>query len=56
MNITELARRLKVDTSELLEKLPQLGFDIGKRAIKMDDRWRKKWCRSGTFGINNNAI
>jgi len=38
MNVTELARRLKVPTQELLEKLPELGFDIGKRAIKVDDR------------------
>ncbi|MBU1037257.1 translation initiation factor IF-2 [Patescibacteria group bacterium] len=37
MNVTELARRLKMDTKELLEKLPELGFDIGKRAIKVDD-------------------
>lgn len=38
MNVTELARRLKVPTNELLEKLPELGFAIGKRAIKVDDR------------------
>ncbi|MBL7022222.1 translation initiation factor IF-2 [Patescibacteria group bacterium] len=38
MNVSELARRLKVPTKELLEKLPELGFDIGKRAIKVDDR------------------
>jgi len=38
MNVTELARRLKVPTKELLEKLPELGFDIGKRAIKVDDK------------------
>lgn len=38
MNITELARRLKVPTEELKEKLPELGFDIGKRAIQVDDR------------------
>jgi translation initiation factor IF-2 len=37
MNVTELARRLKMNTKELLEKLPALGFDIGKRAIKVDD-------------------
>src|SRR3989339_697571 len=36
MNVTELARRLKMNTKELLEKLPGLGFDIGKRAIKVD--------------------
>jgi len=36
MNVTELARKLKVPTKELLEKLPELGFDIGKKAIKVD--------------------
>lgn len=38
MNVTELARRLKIPTKDLLTKLPDLGFDIGKRAIKVDDR------------------
>jgi len=38
MNVTELARKLKVTSNELLDKLPELGFDIGKRAIKVDDR------------------
>ncbi|MFW0837428.1 MAG: translation initiation factor IF-2 [Candidatus Komeilibacteria bacterium] len=38
MNVTELARRLKVPTNELLEKLPELGFDIGKKAIKVNDK------------------
>ena len=38
MNVTELARRLKVPTKELLEILPTVGFDIGRRAIKVDDR------------------
>jgi translation initiation factor IF-2 len=37
MNITELARRLKLTTSELFDTLPELGFDIGRRAIKIDD-------------------
>ena len=37
MNITELARQLNVPTSELLEILPELGFDIGAKAIKVDD-------------------
>ena len=35
MNVTELARRLKMTTNELLAKLPELGFDIGRRAIKI---------------------
>lgn len=36
MNVTEVARRLKMNTKDLLDKLPELGFDIGKRAIKID--------------------
>ncbi len=38
MNVTELARRLKINTAELRELLPELGFDVGKKAIKIDDR------------------
>src|SRR3989338_9362196 len=38
MNLTELARRLRVHTEELREKIPELGFSVGKRAIKVDDR------------------
>jgi translation initiation factor IF-2 len=38
MNISELARKLKLSTEELRDKLPELGFDIGKKAIKVDDR------------------
>jgi translation initiation factor IF-2 len=38
MNITELARKLRTTTNELFEHLPQMGFDIGRRAIKVDDR------------------
>lgn len=37
MNVTELARRLKITTAELLDILPELGFDIGAKAIKVDD-------------------
>src|SRR3989338_6045122 len=47
MNITELARILKVPTQELRDRLPQLGFDIGQKAIKVDgkiaDRIIKEW-------------
>ena len=54
MNISELARKLKVDPNLLRELLPQMGFDIGLKAIKIDDKtaqkailmWRdfyKKW-------------
>ncbi|MFA5126851.1 MAG: translation initiation factor IF-2 [Patescibacteria group bacterium] len=38
MNTSVLARQLKVTTAELLEKLPSLGFDIGVKAIKVDDK------------------
>ncbi|MFA4954843.1 MAG: translation initiation factor IF-2 [Patescibacteria group bacterium] len=47
MNVSDLARRLKTTPHELLEKLPVLGFDIGTRAIKIDDaiadRIVQKW-------------
>jgi translation initiation factor IF-2 len=42
MNVSELARKLKLNTAELLEILPEFGFDIGKRAIKVDDRLARK--------------
>ncbi|MBI4142515.1 translation initiation factor IF-2 [Candidatus Uhrbacteria bacterium] len=38
MNVTELARRVNVAPTDLYELLPQFGFDIGRRAIKLDDR------------------
>ena len=38
MNISELARRVRANPEELREKLPSLGFDIGSKAIKVDDR------------------
>ena len=38
MNITELARILRIPVQELRDKLPQLGFDIGQKAIKVDDQ------------------
>jgi len=54
MNISELARKLKVNPNLLRELLPQMGFHIGAKAIKIDDKtaqkvmlmWRdfyKKW-------------
>jgi translation initiation factor IF-2 len=42
MNITELARILKIPTQELRDKLPELGFDIGQKAIKVDDMTANK--------------
>jgi translation initiation factor IF-2 len=38
MNVSELSRRLKTTTKELLDVIPAGGFDIGRRAIKVDDR------------------
>lgn len=38
MNVTELARRLRVHPKKLVDILPEYGFDIGKKAIKIDDR------------------
>lgn len=38
MNVSQLARQLNITVPELLEKLPGLGFAIGARAIKIDDR------------------
>lgn len=37
MNLSELARKLKVTTKELKKKLPELGFDIGMKAIQIPD-------------------
>jgi translation initiation factor IF-2 len=37
MNISELARKLKVTTNQLHEVLPLMGIDVGKRAVKIDD-------------------
>jgi translation initiation factor IF-2 len=42
MNVSELARKLKVPIGELRDLLPELGFDIGKRAIKVDDASARK--------------
>jgi len=49
MNVSELARKLRIHPQKLLQILPEFGFDIGARAVKIDDRvaeqiqrqWRK---------------
>ncbi|MBI4272383.1 translation initiation factor IF-2 [Candidatus Uhrbacteria bacterium] len=46
MNVTELTRRLKITTAQLYEHLPQMGFDVGRRAIKIDDTVAMKIIRS----------
>jgi translation initiation factor IF-2 len=42
MNLTELARKLKIPTKELKAKLPELGFHIGPRAIQIPDEQAEK--------------
>ncbi len=37
MNVTELARRIKVSPNEMRDLFPRLGYDIGRKAIKVDD-------------------
>ena len=37
MNINEIARRLDIPPVDLKEMLPQFGFGVGMRAIKVDD-------------------
>jgi translation initiation factor IF-2 len=49
MNVTELARQLRIHPQKLLQILPEFGFDIGARAVKVDDRVaekiRREWRR-----------
>jgi translation initiation factor IF-2 len=45
MNITELARKLKITPDELRDKLPKLGFDIGRKAIKIDNKLAERIAR-----------
>lgn len=42
MNFSELVRKLNTSADELRLKLPQMGFDIGRKAIKIDDRLAQK--------------
>jgi hypothetical protein len=51
MNVTELARRLQMPTRELLESMPRLGFAIGRRAIKVDDRLVERITEAVTIAI-----
>ncbi|MBI5077403.1 translation initiation factor IF-2 [Candidatus Falkowbacteria bacterium] len=46
MNISELARRLRVNVQELKDKLPELGIDIGQKAIKVDDTLAQRITRA----------
>ncbi len=38
MNVSELARQLKIHPQKLLQILPEFGFDVGAKSIKIDDR------------------
>jgi translation initiation factor IF-2 len=38
MNVSELARQLRIHPQKLLQILPEFGFDIGVKAVKVDDR------------------
>lgn len=38
INVTELARKLKIPTKDLLERLPEMGYSIGQRAIKINGK------------------
>ncbi len=42
MNMTELARVLRVSPQELRDLLPKIGFNIGQKAIKVDNNTAKK--------------
>ena len=46
MNITELARILRISPQELRDLLPELGFAIGQKAIKVDNNTAKKIIRN----------
>lgn len=46
MNISELARILKINPNDLRESLPKLGFDIGYKAIKIDNFTANKIIRN----------
>jgi len=45
MNITELARILRISPQELRDLLPQMGFAIGQKAIKVDNQTARKIIR-----------
>lgn len=46
MNLTELARILKITPQELRDNLPRLGFHIGQKAIKVDNHTANKIVRN----------
>jgi len=42
MNISELSRQVKIPVQELKQIIPLLGFDVGGKAIQVDDRIGRK--------------
>lgn len=42
MNVSELARKLGINPQKLLDTLPEFGYDIGQKAVKVDDRVAQK--------------
>ena len=54
MNVTELGRRLKIhDKTRLFDIISELGFDIGKRAIKINDAVAQRIIREYRQHENN---
>jgi len=49
MNISDLARTLRTTPKDLREILPQVGFDIGQKAIKVDNKTSQKIIRDWRF-------
>lgn len=49
MNVSELARQLRVHPKEMLQILPQYGFDIGMKAVKIDDKVATQIVRQWKF-------
>ncbi|MBI2645149.1 translation initiation factor IF-2 [Candidatus Uhrbacteria bacterium] len=60
MNISELARKLKVTTNQLHDVLPLMGIDVGKRAVKIDDtlahRVMKNWSQYSSILKKQRAV
>jgi hypothetical protein len=50
MNVTELARQLKIHPEKLLETLLEFGYDIGKRAVKVENG-ADAFAKSGRFDL-----
>ncbi len=49
MNVSELARQLRTNPKQLMEILPRYGFDVGAKAVKIDDRVADQVMRKWKF-------